>query len=72
VSFNESISSDFINKYGKPSDADNNYEYISGGIVNMVQEFTKTLLTYFDVELSGSTQDVINSIENSISNKESI
>lgn len=40
----------FVQKYGKPYPQDNNYEYISGGIINTVQEFAKTLQTNFAKE----------------------
>lgn len=47
----EDFSADFISKYGKPEKADNNCEYISGGIVGMVHEFTKSVVINFSEEL---------------------
>ena len=46
------IDQSFINKYGLPWPQDDNYEYISGGIINMVHEFVKTITLYFDEELN--------------------
>ena len=66
---NSTIPNSFINKYGSPSVADDNYEYISGGIVNMVQEFSKTILTYFDTEISKNVEEVINYLNNQDENK---
>lgn len=43
----------FIDKYGQPYLQDNNYEYISGGIINMVHEFVKTVISYYPNELQG-------------------
>jgi hypothetical protein len=45
------IPQSFITKYGQPWPQDNNLQYISAGIVNMVQELVKTIVTYFTPEL---------------------
>ncbi|CAD8137834.1 unnamed protein product [Paramecium pentaurelia] len=49
--FNFTVPKSFIDQYGQPIAEDNNYEYVSGGIINMVQEFSKTLQMYYYTEL---------------------
>ncbi|CAD8140235.1 unnamed protein product [Paramecium octaurelia] len=48
---NFTVPQTFINQYGLPAAEDNNYEYISGRIINMVQEFSKKLQMYYSTEL---------------------
>ncbi|CAD8046089.1 unnamed protein product [Paramecium sonneborni] len=48
---NFSVPQNFIDEYGQPVAEDNNYEYVSGGIINMVQEFSKNLQMYYYTEL---------------------
>lgn len=38
--------------------SDDSYEYISGGIVNAVHEFSKTLHSYWDTELDGRESNI--------------
>ena len=47
----------FTATYGKPYPQDNNYEYVSGGIINMVHEFMKTIRIYFDHETNSDVAD---------------
>jgi hypothetical protein len=44
---------DFVKKFGKPWPQDSNAQYVSAGIVNMVQELVKTIVTYFSDEIKG-------------------
>ncbi|KAM3128636.1 hypothetical protein pb186bvf_019265 [Paramecium bursaria] len=46
------IPQSFIDKYGQPYPQDNNNEYISGGIILIVQELSKQIQIYFAYELN--------------------
>jgi len=38
--------------------SDDSYEYISGGVVNAVHEFSKTLHSYWNTELLGKESNI--------------